>query len=124
MRTETSTRRGVVMLSAMALATGLAVFSAPPAAADENDEAFLEALQRSGIAAIGDPAGVVGWAHWACDHLDQGADPRDVVSWLDQYNGSSNPAFDASDARFLRAAAIYYCPAHKDAAFRMVARSG
>src|ERR1700754_4912621 len=100
-------RRAVKVFSALAVAVGLAVSAAPAAHADEHDDAFLTALKRQGILPLGDPTGPVTWAHWACDQLDQGADPYHVVAWLGQYNNTEDPAFDASDAKFLREATIY-----------------
>ena len=68
------------------------------------------ALERHDILAVGDPAGVVTWAHWACDQLRQGAPKEHVVAWLSQYNP------DADNAVFLREAALYNCPELKSKA--------
>ncbi len=119
-----NTRRALRVLSALAVAIGLVVSAAPAAYADEHDDAFLKALKRQDILPLGDPTGPVTWAHWACDQLDQGADPYHVVAWLGQYNNTEDPAFDASDAMFLREATIYYCPAHKEIALSVASRSG
>jgi uncharacterized protein DUF732 len=70
--------------------------------ADEHDDAFIHALERDGIVPTGDPAGVVAWAHWACDQLNQGANKYNVVAWLSQYN--PNAATDT----FLRKPALYW----------------
>ena len=76
--------------------------------ADEHDDAFIHALERDGIVPTGDPAGVVAWAHWARDQLNQGANKYNVVAWLSQYN--PNAATDT----FLRKPALYYCPQHNN----------
>jgi hypothetical protein len=95
-------------LSAIAVAVGLAISAVPAAHADEHDDAFIHALKRDGIVPTRDPAEVVGWAHWACDQLNQGANKYDVVAWLSQYN-----PYVANDT-FLRKAALYYCPEHNN----------
>ena len=104
---NSKTQRVLAALSAIAVAVGLAISTGPAAHADEHDDAFLDALKRHGIVPIGDPAGVVTWAHWACDQLAQGAKKEHIVVWLSQ----SHP--NADNAVFLREAALYYCPEHK-----------
>jgi hypothetical protein len=100
------TQRVLAALSAIAVAVGLAISTAPAAHADEHDDAFIHALERDGIVPTRDPAEVVGWAHWACDQLNQGANKQNVVAWLSQYNP------DVANDTFLRKAALYYCPEH------------
>ena len=107
MRANNITQRALAALSAIAVAIALAISTAPAAHADEHDDAFLDALKRRGIVPIGDPAGVVTWAHWACDQLAQGAKKEHIVVWLSQN------APNADNAVFLREAALYYCPEHK-----------
>ena len=107
---NSKTQRALAALSALAVAVGLAISTAPAARADEHDDRFLAALKRHGIVPIGDPAGVVTWAHWACDQLAQGAKKEHIVVWLSQN------APDADNAVFLRVAALYYCPEHKNRA--------
>jgi Protein of unknown function (DUF732) len=106
-RANTRARSTSAALSAIAVAVALTVSMAPAAYADEHDDAFLDALKRHDILPAGDPAGVVTWAHWACDQLGQGSKREHIVSWLSQYN----PGADSSV--FLREAALYYCPEHK-----------
>jgi hypothetical protein len=67
-----NTQRALAALSAIAVAIGLAISTAPAAHADEHDDAFLAALKRHDIVATGDPAALMYWAHWACDQLDRG----------------------------------------------------
>jgi uncharacterized protein DUF732 len=67
------------------------------------DGALVDALKRHDILAVGDPAEVVTWAHWACDQLRQGAPKEHVVAWLSQYQPN------ADNSVFLREAALYYC---------------
>ena len=91
-------------LSALAVTIGLAMSMVPAAHADERDDRFLEALRRNGIVPMGDPAGVVSWAHWSCDNLAQGAKKEHIIVWLTQYNPT------ADNSVFLREASLYYCP--------------
>jgi Protein of unknown function (DUF732) len=64
---------------------------------------------------LGDPAALVGWAHWTCDQLAQGAKREHINIWLRQFNFS--PGGDGSlDTMFIREAALYYCPEHKNRA--------
>jgi uncharacterized protein DUF732 len=107
---NSKTQRALAALSAIAVAIGLAISTATAAHADEHDDAFLDALKRHGIVPLGDPAGVVTWAHWACDQLDQGAKKEHIVVWLSQHSPN------ADNATFLRTAALYYCPEHKNRA--------
>ena len=95
---------------------------AVPAIADRHDDDFVLALKQHGIVAVGDPAGMIGWAHWACDQLAQGASAQNVVVWLDGYNPVGKGDFAATDALFLRTATVYYCPAYRDAAATIAAR--
>lgn len=76
----------------------------PAAHADEHDDAFMGALKSHGILPLGDPAGVVTWAHWACDQLAAGSPKEHVVVWL----GQNAP--QADNSVFLREASLYYCP--------------
>ena len=108
---NSKTQRVLAALSAIAVAVGLAISTAPAAHADERDDRFLDALKRHGMVPTGDPAGVVTWAHWACDQLAQGAKKDHIAVWLSQY-----AAPNADNAVFLRVAALYYCPEHKDRA--------
>jgi hypothetical protein len=105
---NSKTQRVLSALSAIAVAIALAISTAPAAHADEHDDAFLDALKRHGIVPTADPAGVVGWAHWACDQLAQGAQKDHIVAWLGQL-----AAPNADNDAFLRVAALYYCPEHK-----------
>jgi Protein of unknown function (DUF732) len=114
MGANNNTQRALAALSAIAVAIGLAISTAPAAHADEHDDAFLLALKRNGIVPLGEPAALVTWAHWACDQLDQGAKKEHIVVWLRQYN-FSNGSLDL-EAMFLREAALYYCPEHKERA--------
>ena len=106
---KSKTQRVLAALSAIAMAVGLASWTVPAAHADEHDDAFIHALERDGIVPVGDPAGVVAMAHWACDQLNQGANKQHVVAWLSQYNPNG-----ANHATFLRKAALYYCPEHNN----------
>jgi hypothetical protein len=111
MRANNSTQRVLAALSTIAVAIALAISTVPAAHADEHDDAFLDALKRHhGIVPIGDPAGVVAWAHWACDQLAQGAKKEHIVVWLSQ------TAPHADNAEFLRLSALYYCPEYKNRA--------
>jgi len=103
---NSKTQRVLAALSVIAMAVGLATWTVNTAHADEHDDAFIHALERDGIVPTGDPAGVVAWAHWARDQLNQGANKYNVVAWLSQYN--PNAATDT----FLRKPALYYCPQH------------
>jgi hypothetical protein len=105
---KSKTQRVLAALSVIAMAVGLATWTVPTAHADEHDDAFIHALERDGIIPTRDPAEVVGWAHWACDQLNQGANKQNVVAWLSQYN-----PYVANDT-FLRKAALYYCPEHNN----------
>lgn len=100
-------QRVLAALSAIAVTVGLAISTVPAAHADEHDDAFMDALNRNGIVPIGDPAGVVTWAHWACDQLAQGAKKEHIVVWLSQN------APNADNSVFLREASLYYCPEYK-----------
>ena len=94
----------------MAALTGIAstivvsVSVASAAHADEHDDAFMDALKRHSILPLGDPAGVVTWAHWSCDQLAAGSPKEHVVVWL----GQNAP--QADNSVFLREASLYYCP--------------
>jgi hypothetical protein len=115
MRADSNTHRMLAGLSAMAVAIGLAVSTAPTARADENDEAFLKALFHRDIRPTGDPAGLVYWAHWTCDQLNQGAEDDHVLAWLGQYRVIADPrVFGDSTEVFVHEATHYYCPAHQD----------
>jgi Protein of unknown function (DUF732) len=114
--------KAVGHLVAIAAAVGLGLATAPSAYADEHDDAFLLELKHQDILVTGDPAGAVEWAHWACDQLNQGAEPQHVVQWLIGYNPAKNMDFGATDAQFLRVATIYYCPAYRDAASQIASR--
>lgn len=92
------------------MAIVVSISTAPAAHADEHDDAFMDALKRHGILPIGDPAGVVTWAHWACDQLAQGSPKEHIVVWLSQN------APNADNSVFLREAALYYCPELKNKA--------
>jgi hypothetical protein len=107
-RTEHSkTRSAVATLIAIA---ATAVMSMPTAHADEHDDAFVGALKSHGILPLGDPAGMVGWAHWSCDQLAAGSPKEHIVVWLGQ------TAPQADNSVFLREAALYYCPELKNKA--------
>ena len=71
------------------MAVPVAITTAPAAHADENDDAFLLALFRHGIRPTGDPAGLVYWAHWTCDQLNQGA--KDDMFWHGWATTASSP---------------------------------
>jgi uncharacterized protein DUF732 len=102
MRIGSSTaRQAFSVLMAMAVAASASVVQAR---ADEHDDAFVDALKRHGIVPMGDPAGVVEWAHWACDQLAAGSPKEHIVVWLAQHSP------DADNSAFLRTAALYYCP--------------
>jgi Protein of unknown function (DUF732) len=111
-----NTQRMLAALSAIALAIGLGISAAPAAHGDENDDAFLLALKRHGIVPADDPGALVTWAHWACDQLGQGAKKEHVVAWLMQFHFSDSGAHGALEGMFLREAALYYCPEHKESA--------
>jgi Protein of unknown function (DUF732) len=84
-RTNNSkTRQASAALTAIAAAIVVAISAAPGAHADEHDDAFMDALMRHGILPMGDPAGVVTWAHWACDQLAAGSPKEHIVVWLGQ----------------------------------------
>jgi hypothetical protein len=100
-RTDISKTRAAF---AAALTTAALVVSMPAAHADEHDDAFMGALKSHGILPLGDPAGVVTWAHWACDQLAAGSPKEHVVVWL----GQNAP--QADNSVFLREASLYYCP--------------
>jgi hypothetical protein len=121
---QRTTRTAFGLLSALAVAAGAAISAAPVASADQHDDDFVLALKQHGVVAVGDPAGMIGWAHWACDQLSQGAQAQHVVQWLDGYNKASAGDFGSTDAVFLRTATIYYCPAYRDAASTIAARGG
>ena len=109
MRTDSSAiRRAFAALTAGAIAVAMA--AAPTASADERDDAFMGALKRHGILPLGDPAGVVAWAHWACEQLSAGSPKEHVVVWLGQQ------APNADNSVFLREASLYYCPDLKNKA--------
>ena len=110
-----NTQRALAARSAIAVAIGLAISRAPAAHADEHDDAFLAALKRHDIVATGDPAALLYWAHWACDQLDQGAKKDHIVVWMSQYQPGLSPSIGLN-AEFLRVAALYYCPEHKNGA--------
>ena len=115
MRANNNTQRALAELSAIAVAIGLAISTAPAGHADEHDDAFLSALKSHDIVPLGDPAALVGWAHWTCDQLAQGAKREHINIWLRQFNFS--PGGDGSlEAMFIREAALYYCPEHKNRA--------
>ena len=115
MRANNNAQRALAALSAIAVAVGLAISTAPAAHADENDDAFLLALFRHGIRPTGDPAGLVYWAHWTCDQLNQGAKDENVLAWLGQYHVIADPRmFGDSTSVFVHEATHYYCPAHQD----------
>ena len=111
-----NSRRVLAALSAIPVAIALAVSAAPAAHADEHDDAFLFALKRNGIVPAGDPAALVGWAHWTCDQLDQGAKKEHIVAWLGQYKFSNGGNHGALEGTFIREAALYYCPQNKERA--------
>jgi hypothetical protein len=91
-------------MMAISCAIAVAISVASTAHADEHDDAFMDALKRHGILPLGDPAGVVTWAHWACDQLAAGSPKEHVVVWL----GQNAP--QADNSAFLREASLYYCP--------------
>jgi hypothetical protein len=91
-------------LTAIAAAIAVSISGAPAAHADEHDDAFIDALKQHGILPLGDPAGVVTWAHWACDQLANGSPKEHIVVWL----GQNAP--QADNSVFLREASLYYCP--------------
>jgi hypothetical protein len=94
----------------MAAAIVVCISTAPAAYADEHNDAFMDALKHHGILPMGDPAGVVTWAHWSCDQLAQGSPKEHIVVWL----GQNAP--HADNSVFLREAALYYCPELKNKA--------
>jgi hypothetical protein len=104
------TRWALAAATAIAVAVVVSVAAAPPAHADEHDDAFIGALKGHGIVPLGDPAGVVAWAHWSCDQLAAGSPKEHVVVWL----GQNAP--QADNSVFLREAALYYCPELKNKA--------
>ena len=111
MRTDNSKpRQALAALTAIAAAISVLISAVPVAHADEHDDAFIGALKRRGIVPIGDPAGVVTWAHWACDQLAAGSPKEHVVVWL----GQNAP--QADNSVFLREASLYYCPDLKNQA--------
>jgi hypothetical protein len=107
---KSKTRQALPALTAAAVAIAMSVSTATTAHADEHDDAFVEALQRHGILPLGDPAGMVTWAHWACDQLANGSPKEHVVVWL----GQNAP--QADNSVFLREASLYYCPELKNKA--------
>ena len=115
MGASSNTQRALAALSAMAMAAGLTVTTLPAAHADENDDAFVLALKRHDIRPTGDPTGVVYWAHWTCDQLNQGAKDEHVLAWLGQYHVITDPRMlGDSTSVFVHEATHYYCPAHQD----------
>jgi hypothetical protein len=112
---NSKTQRVLAALSAIAVAIGLAISTAPAALADERDDRFLDALKRHEIVPTGDPAVLLHWAHWACDQLGQGAKKEHIVVWMGQYSPGLSPDIGLN-AEFLRVAALYYCPEHKNRA--------
>lgn len=107
---KSTIRPALAALSAIAVAIALALSTAPTSRADEHDDAFVDALKSHGIVPMGDPGGVVVWAHWACDQLGQGSKKEHIVIWLSQHSPT------ADNATFLREAALYYCPEYKNRA--------
>ena len=70
----------LLLAASVAVAIALVISPAPTAHADEHDDAFIRALKSDGTVPTGDPAGVVAWALWACDQLNQGANKQYVVA--------------------------------------------
>ena len=101
-------RTVLTALSAMAIA--VTISGVPQAHADEHDDAFVDAMKRHGIVPIGDPAGMVTWAHWTCDQLAAGSPKEHIFVWLGQH------APQADNAVFIRESALYYCPEFKNRA--------
>ena len=111
MRTDNSrTPQALTALAATAAAIAVSIAAAPVTHADEHDDAFVGALKSHGIVPLGDPAGMVTWAHWACDQLAAGSPKEHIVVWL----GQNAP--QADNSVFLREASLYYCPELKNKA--------
>ena len=93
---------GAVVLSAAAL------LCAAPAAADQNDDAFVAALHAHGIA-MTDRSTAIATAHTLCSGLDKGETPTHLV--LDIVKTTN---LNAREAGYLLGASVAsYCPQYR-----------
>ena len=90
------------------LAATLSLIVIPPAHADDNDNAFLDALHKRGIQNSKGDQGLINMGHKICGLLAQGRSMDSIVNMAQSHerNGMTD-----DDVRFLvRTSAASYCP--------------
>ena len=90
------------------LAAALSLLVIPPAHADNNNTAFLDALHNQGISTAKGDQGLINMGHRICDLLAQGRNMDWIVGMAQSHerNGMTD-----GDVRFLvRTSATSYCP--------------
>lgn len=94
-------------IGTVAMAAAGLLFAAP-ASADQNDDSFLAAIQRNGIA-FGDRGAAIAAGHNMCAGLDKGKTPTSLVLSVVKATDLS-----AQAAGYLLGASVAsYCPQHK-----------
>ncbi|HTX94231.1 MAG TPA: DUF732 domain-containing protein [Mycobacterium sp.] len=85
------------------------VLCAAPASADQNDDAFIAALQRDGIA-FSDRDAAITAGHNICAGLDRGETPAALIGGVVR-----NTDLSARQAAYLIGASVAsYCPQHRN----------
>ncbi|OBG63251.1 hypothetical protein A5702_23075 [Mycobacterium sp. E3339] len=98
-----------VIVGAVMLAGGGLLFAAP-ASADQNDDAFIAEIQRSGIV-FTDRGAAIAAGHNMCAGLDKGKTPTSLV-----LNVVRATDLSAHEAGYLLGASVAsYCPQHRAA---------
>lgn len=97
--------RGVIILSAVVAAAGLAAVTVAPAFADETDDVFIGALEGGGIPfSTSDDA--IALAQAVCEYAAAGQPPEQVAV---EISGPANWSAEQSEF-FVSAATQSYCP--------------
>ena len=94
--------------TAVLLSAALTLMVVPPAHADNNDTAFLDALHNRGIQNSKGDQGLINMGHKICGLLAQGRSMDSIVNMAQSHerNGMTD-----DDVRFLvRTSAASYCP--------------
>ncbi|MCB0947671.1 MAG: DUF732 domain-containing protein [Mycobacterium sp.] len=97
--------RGKIVLSAVAVAAGLATLTASPAFADETDDIFIGVLDDEGIP-YSTPEDAIALAEAVCEYVAAGQPPEQVAV---EISGPANWSVDQSGF-FVGAATQSYCP--------------
>ncbi len=97
---------GRIMITAGLAAAGLALGTAAPALADENDETFISAIDDEAVP-YSSAENAIGLAKAVCEYAAAGQAPPQIAA---EISGPANWTIEQSEL-FVGAATQVYCPA-------------